>query len=45
MAILEEGGLKWTPLSPTSKEMEFTQSRKDIRDEILGIFRVPKVVH
>lgn len=43
MAILE-GGLKWTPLSPTSKEMEFTQSRKDIRDEILGIFRVPKVV-
>lgn len=43
MALLE-GGLKFQSLSPTSKEMEFSQSRKDLRDEILGIFRVPKSI-
>lgn len=43
MAVLE-GGLKYTALTPTSKEMQFTESRKDIRDEILAIFRVPKPV-
>ncbi len=43
LAIME-GGIKYTSLSPTAKEMEFTQSRKDIRDEILAIFRVPKTI-
>jgi HK97 family phage portal protein len=43
MALLE-GGLKWQSISPTNREMEFGQSRKDIRDEILAIFRVPKPV-
>lgn len=43
MAILE-GGLKFTPINPTAKEMQLTDSRKSHRDEILGIFRVPKVI-
>lgn len=43
MALLE-GGLKWTPITPTSKEMQFTDSRKDLRDEILAIFGVPKII-
>jgi len=43
MAIME-GGLKFTPLNPTMREMQFDNSRKTIRDEILAIFRVPKVI-
>lgn len=43
MALLE-GGLKWTPMSFTQKDMQFLDGRKDIRDEILGIFRVPKSI-
>lgn len=43
MALLE-GGLKWQSMSPTSREMEFTNSRKDTRDTILAIFRVAKTI-
>lgn len=43
LAILE-GGLKWTNVTPASREMQFTESRKNLRDEILGYFGVPKPV-
>jgi HK97 family phage portal protein len=43
LAILD-GGLEYTSLTPTSREMQFSESRKNTRDEILAIFRVPKVV-
>lgn len=43
MAILE-GGLKYTSLTPTSREMQFIEGRKAIRDEILGIFRVHPII-
>jgi len=39
-----ESNLKFTPISPTSRDMEFTAGRKDLRDQILAIFRVPKVI-
>lgn len=40
-AILE-GGLKYKPITMTQKEMDFLEQRRFSRDEILGIFRVPK---
>jgi HK97 family phage portal protein len=43
LALLE-AGLKFQPLNPTAKEMQFTEGRKNLRDEILAIFRVPKVI-
>lgn len=39
-----EGGLKYQSLTPNAREMQFTESRKNSRDEILGIFRVPKIL-
>lgn len=43
MAILE-GNLKYTAITPTARDMQFTEGRKTMRDEILAIFRVPKVI-
>ena len=43
MAILE-GNLKFTPISPTARDMQFSEGRKDLRDEIMAIFRVPKTI-
>ena len=43
LAILE-GGMDFKPMSPTSREMQFSESRKSTRDEILATFRVPKVI-
>ena len=43
MAILESG-MKYTPLTPTAREMQFSDSRKNVRDEILSIFKVPKII-
>ncbi len=40
-AILE-GGLKFNRVGMTQKEMDFLEQRRFSRDEILGIFRVPK---
>lgn len=40
MAILE-GGMSFTPINPTNRDMQFSQGRKDLRDEICGIFGVP----
>ncbi len=43
LAILE-GGLKFNKISMTQQEMDFLEQRRFSRDEILGIFRVPKTV-
>ena len=43
MAILE-GGTEYQALSPTQKEMQYSESRKALRDEILAYFRVPKTI-
>lgn len=40
--IVLHGGLKYSKMGLTQSEMEFTQSRQAMRDEILGIFRTPK---
>ncbi|HZE87058.1 MAG TPA: phage portal protein [Methylomirabilota bacterium] len=40
MAIME-GGMSYTPINPTNRDMQFSQGRKDLRDEICGIFGVP----
>ncbi len=37
-----EGGLKPVNISPSQREMDFVETRKYSRDEILGIFKVPK---
>ena len=41
---ITEGGLKYIPMSPTSREMQFTEGRKNLRDEVLAIFRTPKPI-
>ncbi len=43
LAILQ-GGLHFNPISLSQKDMEFLEQRKMSRDEILGIFRVPKTI-
>ncbi|MCL5431677.1 MAG: phage portal protein [Patescibacteria group bacterium] len=43
MALLE-GGLHFTPVNFTQREMQFLDGRRAIRDEILAIFRVPKSI-
>jgi len=43
LAILE-GNLKYTLVGQTARDMQFSDGRKDIRDEILAIFRVPKTI-
>jgi HK97 family phage portal protein len=43
MAILHSG-LKFNPTNPSQRDMQFLESRRYSRDEILGIFRVPKMV-
>lgn len=40
VAVLS-GGLKYQPLTLSQKEMDFMQSRKLTRDDILGVFGVP----
>jgi HK97 family phage portal protein len=42
-AILE-GGMTYSRVSMTQKEMDFLEQRRYTRDEILGIFRVPKSI-
>jgi len=39
---LLDAGMAFSRISLSPEEMQFGQQRKDIRDEILGIFRVPK---
>ncbi|CAN5542014.1 hypothetical protein BH10BAC5_BH10BAC5_06000 [soil metagenome] len=39
-----EGGMKMSRVRNTPREIDFINSRKEIRDEIFSIFRVPKVV-
>lgn len=43
LAILQ-GGLKFKPMNLSQKDMEFLEQRRFTRDEILGIFRVPKTI-
>ncbi len=43
LAILE-GNLKYTLVGQTARDMQFSDGRKDMRDEILAIFRVPKTI-
>lgn len=43
LAILQ-GGLKFKPTAISQKDMEFLEQRKFSRDEIMGMFRVPKTV-
>ena len=38
------GGLKYRPTNPSQKEMDFVESRRFNRDEILGFFGVPKAM-
>lgn len=42
--LILEGGLKASAYKPSVKDVEMLPSRKMIRDEILAIFRVPKVI-
>lgn len=41
IAILE-AGLKWQDIGSNRKEMDFIEGRRYSRDEIMGMFRVPK---
>jgi HK97 family phage portal protein len=41
LAILQ-GGLTFKPITLSQRDMEFLEQRRFTRDEILGIFRVPK---
>lgn len=43
VAILE-AGLKPVQLSPTHKDMDFVEQRRFAREEVLGIWRVPKAL-
>ena len=43
LAILDNG-LKYSNISPSQKEMDFVESRRFTRDEILAIFKLPKVI-
>ncbi|HWY79521.1 MAG TPA: phage portal protein [Candidatus Sulfotelmatobacter sp.] len=43
LAVLE-GNLKYTLVGQSARDMQFSDGRKDIRDEILAIFRVPKTI-
>ena len=38
------GGLKYRPMNASQKEMDFVESRRFNRDEILWFFRVPKAM-
>ena len=38
------GGMKISDFGPSQKEMDFVESRRFTRDEIFGIFKVPKAV-
>ena len=40
--IVLHGGMKFTKIGLSQNEMQFIESRKADRDEILGIFRTPK---
>ncbi len=42
--MILEGGLEIEKLDQTQKEMDFVEQLKSSRDEILGIFRVPKSI-
>lgn len=39
-----QGGMTYTPINLSQREMQFLESRRFTRDEIMGIFRVPKTV-
>jgi len=41
--LLLEGGAKWKPTTFTQKDMEFLNQKKWNRDEILGVYGVPKM--
>ena len=43
LAILDNW-LKYSNMSPSQKEMDFVESRRFTRDEILAIFKVPKSI-
>jgi HK97 family phage portal protein len=42
--LILEGGLKASSYKPSAKDVEMLPARKMIRDEILAIFRVPKII-
>lgn len=42
--LILEGGLKASSYKPSVKDVEMLPARKMIRDEILAIYRVPKVI-
>lgn len=42
--LILEGGLAYTPVQATQKDMDFVSSRQMSRDEILAIFKVPKTI-
>lgn len=39
-----EGGLKYTPLDQTQKDMDFVNMRKELRNEILAAYGVPPAI-
>jgi len=43
VAILDLG-LKASNVSPSQREMDFVEQRRFSRDEILSMFKVPKVI-
>jgi len=42
--MITEQGLKWDQIAPRQKEMDFVESRKFNRDEIISTLRVPKTI-
>lgn len=43
IAILDQG-LKYESIAPSQKEMDFVESRRFTRDEILAIYKLPKII-
>lgn len=43
VAILDSG-LEYANASPSQREMDFVESRRFTRDEVFGIFKVPKII-
>jgi HK97 family phage portal protein len=42
--LILEGGLKYSPIAVSQKDMDFVAQRRISRDDILSIFRVPKAI-
>lgn len=43
-AALLDNGVKYQSISPSKKELDFVESRRFTRDEVLAIFKIPKAI-